>query len=246
MHVLLWTVVGLGVGWAAGKLMLTSGGRLTSAVVAGLVGALLGGFVMRQLGAASFDGRVNALVAALAGALWLSWATCVVTFARRSDDELHGRFRSDGRVDREAEMLSYSAARESLVEQLLGDAEAHDAERYDEIGRRYGSLEYGLPRGDDQALTKLHVALAFWDDWIDARDRGWQYDRVLCSYSCKEAHVRRSDPTRHAVRQVRGNPRWPRERWRLEGACRRIGPPRGEPAGRRGEGLDIVRAGAPR
>ena len=174
MHVLLWTVVGLGVGWAAGKLMLTSGGRLTSAVVAGLVGALLGGFVMRQLGAASFDGRLNALVAALAGALWLSWATCVVTFARRSDDELHGRFRSDGRVDREAEMLSYSAARESLVEQLLGDAEAHDAERYDEIGRRYGSLEYGLPRGDDQALTKLRVALTFWDDWIDARDRGWQ------------------------------------------------------------------------
>jgi uncharacterized membrane protein YeaQ/YmgE (transglycosylase-associated protein family) len=174
MHVLLWTVVGLSAGWAAGKLMLSSGDRLTSAVVAGLVGALLGGFVMRQLGAASFDGRMNALVAALAGALWLSWATCVVTFARRSDDELSGRLRSDDRADREAGMLSHAAARESLVEHLLGDAEAHDAERYDEIGRGYGSLEYGLPRGDDQALTRLHVALTFWDDWIDARDRGWQ------------------------------------------------------------------------
>jgi uncharacterized membrane protein YeaQ/YmgE (transglycosylase-associated protein family) len=174
MHALLWIVIGLSAGWAAGKLMLTSGDRLTLAVVAGLAGAFLGDLFMRQLGAASSDGRVNALVAALAGALWLSWATCVVTFARRSDDELSGRLRSDDRADREAGMLSHAAARESLVEHLLGDAEAHDAERYDEIGRRYGSLEYGLPRDDDQVLTKLHVALAFWDDWIDARDRGWQ------------------------------------------------------------------------
>ena len=41
-------------------------------------------------------GRVDTLVAALAGALWLSWATCVVTFGQRSDGELAARV---GRAD---------------------------------------------------------------------------------------------------------------------------------------------------
>jgi uncharacterized membrane protein YeaQ/YmgE (transglycosylase-associated protein family) len=174
MDVVLWMVVGLGAGWAAGKLTLSSGDRLASAVVAGLIGAVLGGFAMSQFGFAALGGRVDTLMAALAGALWLSWAVCIVTFARRSDVELNRRSRSDGRVDPGPGLLSYAAARESLVEQLLGDADAHDDERYDQIGRRFGSLEHGVPRGADQALAKLHVALMFWDDWIDARDRGWQ------------------------------------------------------------------------
>lgn len=95
MDALLWIVVGLSVGWAASKLMLSSGDRVVSSVVAGFVGAVLGGSVMRLLGdwtqAGPQAGRVDMLVASLAGALWLSWATGVVTFSRRSDGELAAR-----------------------------------------------------------------------------------------------------------------------------------------------------------
>ncbi len=70
-------------------------------------------------------------------------------------------------------MLSYGTARNSLVGGLLRDAAAHEAGHYDEIGRRFDGIERELPRGA-APLTKLRVALTFWDGWIDARDRGWQ------------------------------------------------------------------------
>jgi uncharacterized membrane protein YeaQ/YmgE (transglycosylase-associated protein family) len=95
MDALLWIAVGLSVGWAASKLMLSSGDRMISGIVAGFTGAVLGGSIMRLLGAwtqaGPQAGRVDMLVASLAGALWLSWATCVVTFGRRSDGELGAR-----------------------------------------------------------------------------------------------------------------------------------------------------------
>jgi hypothetical protein len=70
-------------------------------------------------------------------------------------------------------MVTYSSARNSLVGELLKDALAHEAGRFDAIGRRFDSIERDLPRGATAALTKLHVALTFWDGWIDARNRGW-------------------------------------------------------------------------
>ena len=70
-------------------------------------------------------------------------------------------------------MLTYSAARDTLVEQLRVDAAAHRAERYDEIGRRFDWLEHQFPTGVAPELGKLHIALAFWDGWIDARNNGW-------------------------------------------------------------------------
>ena len=74
----------------------------------------------------------------------------------------------------EGHMLSYGTARNSLVGELLKDAAAHEAGHYDEIGRRFDRVERELPRGAAQPLTKLRVALSFWDGWIDARDRRWQ------------------------------------------------------------------------
>jgi hypothetical protein len=71
-------------------------------------------------------------------------------------------------------MLSYGTARNSLVGELLKDAAAHEAGHYDEIGRRFDGIERELPRGAASPLTKLRVALMFWDGWIDARDRRWQ------------------------------------------------------------------------
>jgi hypothetical protein len=73
-------------------------------------------------------------------------------------------------------MVTYGSARNSLVGELLKDAAAHEAGRFDAIGRRFDGIERDLPRGAAPALAKLHVALAFWDGWIDARNRGWQGD----------------------------------------------------------------------
>ena len=76
-------------------------------------------------------------------------------------------------------MWTYAAARDTLVEQLRADAAAHRAERYDEIGRRFDRLEYEFPKGSSPELAKLHIALAFWDGWIDARNNGWPRGPIL-------------------------------------------------------------------
>jgi hypothetical protein len=70
-------------------------------------------------------------------------------------------------------MLTYAVARDTLVEQLRVDAQVHRRGQYDEIGRRFDRLEHQFPTGTAPELAKLHIALAFWDGWIDARNNGW-------------------------------------------------------------------------
>ena len=70
-------------------------------------------------------------------------------------------------------MLSYVDARDTLVAYLRADAQSHRAGLFDEIGRRFDRLEYEFPTGISVELAKLHIALAFWDGWIDARNNGW-------------------------------------------------------------------------
>jgi hypothetical protein len=72
---------------------------------------------------------------------------------------------------------SYGTARDSLIASLLEDASAHEAGRFDEIGRRADHIE--LPSDGPAALTNLRVALTFWDGWIDARNGGWQPDGTI-------------------------------------------------------------------
>jgi CheY-like chemotaxis protein len=76
-------------------------------------------------------------------------------------------------LNSEGDMLSYGNARNSLVGELVKDAMAHEAGRYDEIGRRFDGIEREFPRGAAPQLTRLRTALAFWDGWIDARNREW-------------------------------------------------------------------------
>lgn len=71
-------------------------------------------------------------------------------------------------------MLSYAAARDLLVEQLRSDATAHESEEYDAVGRRFDAVERQFPVGTQPELGRLHIALTFWDGWIDARNNGWQ------------------------------------------------------------------------
>lgn len=70
-------------------------------------------------------------------------------------------------------MMTYAEARDTLVTQLQQDAQAHEAENYDAIGRRFDAVEYHFPRGTEPELGKLHIALAFWDGWVHARNHGW-------------------------------------------------------------------------
>ena len=70
-------------------------------------------------------------------------------------------------------MLSYVAARDLLIEHLRADATAHEAEAYDAIGRRFDAVERQFPVGTAPELGRLHIALTFWDGWIDARNNGW-------------------------------------------------------------------------
>jgi hypothetical protein len=70
-------------------------------------------------------------------------------------------------------MLTYAAARDTLVAELRRDAAAHRLEQYDQIGRRFDRVEHEFPIGTSPELGKLHIALTFWDGWIDARNNGW-------------------------------------------------------------------------
>ena len=70
-------------------------------------------------------------------------------------------------------VLSYAAARDTLVQELRADAASHEAENFDVIGRRFDGIEHRFPTGTDPELGRLHIALAFWDGWIDARNNGW-------------------------------------------------------------------------
>jgi hypothetical protein len=70
-------------------------------------------------------------------------------------------------------MLTYTQARDRLIEELRTNAGDHEANRYDAIGRRFDRLEHEFPTGDAPELGRLHIALTFWDGWIDARNNGW-------------------------------------------------------------------------
>ena len=70
-------------------------------------------------------------------------------------------------------MMTYAEARDALVTQLRQDAAAHEAEQYDSIGRRFDAIEHRFPRGTAPELGRLHVALTFWDGWVNARNHGF-------------------------------------------------------------------------
>jgi hypothetical protein len=70
-------------------------------------------------------------------------------------------------------MMTYATARDTLVRELRANALDHEAQRYDAIGRRFDRVEHEFPIGTEPELGRLHIALAFWDGWIDARNNGW-------------------------------------------------------------------------
>jgi uncharacterized membrane protein YeaQ/YmgE (transglycosylase-associated protein family) len=178
-----WIAIGSVVGWTTSRLMLAREDEALRGTAAGMLGATLGGLGMRLLDSSGPTGNpLTTAVAALAGSLWFTWVICVITSGRERDDTRIGanlraaQSHIRARLQGAREMSTYAGARNALVEQLLRDAMAHDAERYNELGRRFDAVEREVPRGVAPELARLRIALTFWDAWIEARNEGWQPD----------------------------------------------------------------------
>jgi hypothetical protein len=182
LGVLAWIPIGAAVGWTISRLMVGVEDDALRGTAAGMIGAVFGALGLRLLDSPPMlaTSGVNASAAALAGSLWLTWIVCVVTSGRPATEgplvrglrALLPAGNAGARTDQAT--LTYTAARTELVEHLLRDAMAHDAGRYDDVGRRFATIEQAMPRGRGPELGKLRVALTFWDGWIDARNRGWR------------------------------------------------------------------------
>jgi uncharacterized membrane protein YeaQ/YmgE (transglycosylase-associated protein family) len=70
---ILWIVVGLIAGWAAGKIMKGSGYGPLKDTLLGMVGAVLGGWIFNALGIYPAGGIVASILVAIVGAIILIW-----------------------------------------------------------------------------------------------------------------------------------------------------------------------------
>jgi uncharacterized membrane protein YeaQ/YmgE (transglycosylase-associated protein family) len=67
-----WIVVGLIAGWAAGKIMKGGGYGVAMDIVLGIVGAVVGGWLLGALGIYA-GGLIGTIVIAIIGAIFLIW-----------------------------------------------------------------------------------------------------------------------------------------------------------------------------
>ncbi len=69
----------------------------------------------------------------------------------------------------------YDDFRERFASDLDRAAQAQEAGNLPDIETGYDELDRMLPRDEGAEYDKLHIALNFWDGWIDARNHDWQY-----------------------------------------------------------------------
>jgi len=67
-----WIVVGLIAGWAAGKIMKGTGYGTLGDIVLGIVGAVVGGWLLSLLGVYA-GGLIGTILVAIVGAVFLIW-----------------------------------------------------------------------------------------------------------------------------------------------------------------------------
>ena len=80
-----WICVGLVAGWATGKILKGSGYGTLADIVIGILGALIGGFVMRALGFAGSGGFFYTVFVAILGAMILVWLEHFFSGHRKHD-----------------------------------------------------------------------------------------------------------------------------------------------------------------
>lgn len=69
MHILWWIVVGLIAGWATGKIMRGAGYGVLADIGLGIVGAVVGGWLMQSLGVSASGGLIPTILVAIVGAV---------------------------------------------------------------------------------------------------------------------------------------------------------------------------------
>jgi uncharacterized membrane protein YeaQ/YmgE (transglycosylase-associated protein family) len=69
-----WAVVGLIAGWAAGKIMKGGGYGTVMDIVLGIIGAIVGGWLMGAFGIHA-GGLLGTIIVAIIGAVFLIWIT---------------------------------------------------------------------------------------------------------------------------------------------------------------------------
>ena len=72
-----WIIVGLIAGWAAGKIMKGGGYGVVADIVLGILGAILGGWVVGVLGLGG-GGMIWSILVSILGAVILIWLTRLI------------------------------------------------------------------------------------------------------------------------------------------------------------------------
>jgi uncharacterized membrane protein YeaQ/YmgE (transglycosylase-associated protein family) len=67
-----WVIVGLIAGWATGKIMRGAGYGVLMDIAIGIIGAVVGGWIMRSLGFAGQGGMLYTVLVAIGGAIVLT------------------------------------------------------------------------------------------------------------------------------------------------------------------------------
>ena len=81
-----WIIIGIIAGWITGKLMKGSGFGVIMDMIVGLIGALIGGFIMSHIfGAASSGGFIYSIIVAVIGAVLLTFLLRLITGNRSSN-----------------------------------------------------------------------------------------------------------------------------------------------------------------
>jgi len=76
-NLIYWVVVGLIAGWAAGKIMRGGGYGTVMDIVLGIVGAVVGGWLLGMLGI-SAGGLIGTILVAIVGAVFLIWLSRMI------------------------------------------------------------------------------------------------------------------------------------------------------------------------
>ena len=93
-NLLWWCIVGLIAGWATGKLMRGAGYGVFMDIILGVVGAIVGGWIMQSLGFAGQGGMVYTILVAIGGAVILTAIVRLIT-GQRSRPALTDRNKKD-------------------------------------------------------------------------------------------------------------------------------------------------------
>ena len=84
--IIAWIIIGIIAGWLTGKIMKGSGFGVLMDMVVGLIGALIGGFIMLHLfGAAASGGFIYSIIVAVIGAVILTFLLRLITGNRSAN-----------------------------------------------------------------------------------------------------------------------------------------------------------------